>query len=312
MALHRVVVTGIGAVSPLGASARASWEALIGHGCGVVRLSDPAFSSLPCRIAAPADHADSGGPLPRFIEMALVAAREALDDAGWHPRDPRDLQATGVSIGSGMSNLDEIVRQHEVFRTRGYRRVSPHFVPRILGNMAAGHVSIAHGFCGPNLSAMTACASGAHAVGDAFRVVGRGDATVMVAGASEAAITPLGLAGFCQARAVCTSCNDRPREASRPFDRARDGFVVGEGAAIMVLEEMGHAVGRGARIYAEVRGYGCSADAHHITASHPEGHGACLAMQRALADGRVAAGDVDHVNAHATSTKTGREAVWAR
>jgi 3-oxoacyl-[acyl-carrier-protein] synthase II len=240
---------------------------------------------------------------PRFIRLALIAAQEAITDSKIE-LDP----SCGVSIGSGMSCVEEIVKEAAVMEARGHRRVSPHFVPRILGNMAAGHISIRWGLNGPVFSPSTACATGASAVGEAFRAIKHGDTNVMLAGATESCIDPLSIAGFCQAKALTTHYNDEPGLASRPFDRRRSGFVMGEGAAVLILEEHGRAKARGATMLCEILGYGSSADAHHITASHPEGLGARLAMERAIKEAALSASHIDYINAHGTSTPLGDKA----
>ncbi|GIL45830.1 hypothetical protein Vafri_2969 [Volvox africanus] len=256
----------------------------------------------------------------RFMVMALVAAEEALADARWRKEDMdvhlpdggvRCRRVTGVVVGNGMSCTTEVAEAGALVCTGRGRRVSPFFVPRILPNMAAGAISIRHGLQGPNLAPSTACATGGHAVGDAFRIIQRGEADVMVAGASEACVDAISLVGFSRLKALSTGFNDDPERASRPFDVARDGFVMGEGAGMLVLEELEHALARGANIYAEVRGYGLSGDAHHITHPHPDGFGAVLCMQRALEGSGLTARDVAYVNAHATSTPTGMvHGVW--
>lgn len=251
---------------------------------------------------APAEDARRTAP---FVFYALTAAAEALRDARWAPSTAAAREATGVSIGAGMSCTADLAEAGALLAGGRLRRLSPFFVPRILVNMAAGAVSMAHGLQGPNHAPSTACAAGAHGVGDAFRAVQRGDADVMVAGGTEACVDAVALAGFGRLRALSTAFNAAPAAASRPFDRRRDGFVLGEGAGMLVLEELGHAVARGARIYAEVRGYGLSGDAFHVTQPEPGGRGAALAMARALAGAGVAAGDVCHVSAHATSTPVG-------
>ena len=321
-ALRRVVVTGLGAVTPLGASVEATWARLLRGETGVVdlRASHPELAELPCTVGAPVDRgtfdaaaAAKRSPSPRaaspFVSFALAAAAEALADAGWSPRDRGDTTAqerTGVAIGSGIGSISDIDAAARLVAERGHRKLSPNFVPRILANSAAGHVSMAHGFYGPNHSVSTACATGAHAIGDAYRMVERGDADVMVAGGAEASIDPLSFAGFSRLRALCTDRNENPAAASRPFDEARSGFVMGEGAGVVVVEALDHAVARGvARIYGELRGYGMSGDGHHVTAPEQSGRGAKLCMRAALRRSGLTLNDVAYVNAHATSTPLG-------
>jgi 3-oxoacyl-[acyl-carrier-protein] synthase II len=323
MPQRRVVVTGLGLVTPLGAGVQASWDHLIASKTGVqavtaesLKLKDAGFlQQLPSRVAALVPRGSDTGHFdvekwqkpaePAFIAYAQCAAEEALTDANWHPQEVTDLERTGVAIGGGIGSINDILEASHLINRQELRRLSPFFVPRILINMAAGHVSIRHGFKGPNHAVVTACASGAHSVGDAARMVKFGDADVMVAGGTESSIDPLSMAGFCRARALSTKFNDHPSISSRPFDQARDGFVMGEGAGVLVLEEYQHAVDRGAKIYAEVRGYGMSGDAHHITQPSQDGRGAYLAMNRALQQAGLQPGDVDYINAHATSTPLG-------
>lgn len=240
-----------------------------------------------------------------FAQYAMAAAEEALDDAGWRPTSKSDLQATGVYIGSGIGSLDDAYDTAIAFRDGGYRKVSPLFVPRLLINLAGGHISMRHGFMGPNHAATTACTTGVHAIGDAARLIAFDDADVMVAGGSESCIHPLAIAGFARARSLATLFNDRPQEASRPFDKDREGFVIGEGAGVVVLEELEHAKARGARIYAEIKGYGLSSDAYHMTAPREDGEGPLLAMRRALKHAQLPPSAIDYINAHATSTPLG-------
>lgn len=240
-----------------------------------------------------------------FIQFALLACREALADAGWMPSTEEQRTRTGVTIGSGMGSLEDVEQATVTLGTSGLRRISPFFVPRALVNLAAGNVSIEHGLKGPNTAPATACASGAHAIGDAANLIALGYADVMLAGGSEACITPVALAGFARAKALVTQFNDRPGQASRPFDTARDGFAMGEGAGILVLEEAGHAAARGARVYAELAGYGMSGDAHHITSPSETGDGALRAMRQAAARAGLQPCQIGYVNAHATSTPLG-------
>lgn len=298
---NRVVVTGLGVVSPLGLGVQRVWSALLAGKSGITKITDTAFEGMPVRIAGQVPELNFKSHHPKSVQYALIAAREAMEQAGLEG-DDNDM---GVCLGSGMSGLDEAVANWELLRTKGPRRVSPHFIPRLLGNMAAGWVAMEWKLRGPNLSPATACASGAHAIGEGMRLIQRGEAKVMLVGATEAALTPLGMAGFAQARALATGFNENPEEASRPFDRRRQGFVMSEGAACLVLEEAEHAKGRGAVPLAECVGFGQSGDAYHATAAHPEGLGAVLAMQRALKDANVASEQVGYLNAHATSTPLG-------
>ncbi|XP_074094274.1 3-oxoacyl-[acyl-carrier-protein] synthase, mitochondrial isoform X2 [Cotesia typhae] len=235
---------------------------------------------------------------------ALIAAEEALEDAKWKPDEETHKRDTGVAVGIGMVDLVDVCSIYEAMK-KSYSKVSPYFIPRILPNMAAGQISIKYGFRGPNHSVSTACATGAHAIGDAFRFVKGGETSVMVCGAAEACISPLAIAAFCRLRALSTSKNDRPEEASKPFDKDRDGFVMGEGAAILIIEELEHALARNANIYAEILGYGLSGDAAHLTAPSEDGVGAILAMDRACKNAQVDLNDITYVNAHATSTPIG-------
>lgn len=319
----RVVITGIGLVTPLAVGAQRTWTQLVAGNTGVRRLEAadlpeahrPALAQLPSQVAACVPKAELHASAHYLEEdpwretpvilYALCAAEEALTDAGWRPSTDEEQQQCGVSIGSGMSSALEMANAGKLVMEGKLRRVSPYFVPRILTNMAAGAVSIRYGLRGPLLCASTACASGVHAVGDAFRALQRGEATAMLAGASESCIDAVSLGGFCRLRALSTSFNDDPPAASRPFDARRDGFVMGEGAAVLLLEELQAARARGATAYAEVRGYGTSGDGHHITAPHPGGRGAAEVMRRALAGSGVQKGQVGYVNAHATSTPLG-------
>ncbi|GFN15101.1 putative beta-ketoacyl synthase (Cem1) [Aspergillus tubingensis] len=320
--MRRVVVTGLGAVTPLGVGFRRTWKRLLDGHCGIVNVNhrDARFADLPCQIAAVVPQGarkdgcwtasewlsrDDERKMARFAQYAMAASEEALEDSGWKPTDFEQREATGVCLGSGIGNFDEIYDTVVAYDKGGYRKVSPLFVPKLLINLGAGHISMRYGFMGPNHSATTACTTGAHSIGDAARFIAFGDADVMLAGGAESCIHPLAVGGFARARSLATSFNDSPEKASRPFDSDREGFVVGEGAAMLVLEELEHAKARGARIYAELRGYGCSGDAHHMTAPKENGEGAFLAMRKALKNAGLPPSAVDYVNAHATSTVVG-------
>ncbi|XP_059615139.1 3-oxoacyl-[acyl-carrier-protein] synthase, mitochondrial [Phlebotomus argentipes] len=311
---RRVVVTGVGCVSPVGVSVDTAWTNILSGQCGVVKLTDPAYEKLPSRVAAqiPREEFDLSKVFTKSelksmspaIVYSLVAAKEALTSSQWTPTEQEAQNRTGVSVGIGMVDFVDICEANDALR-QGYNRVSPFFVPRILPNMAAGQISIKYGFRGPNHAVSTACATGAHAIGDGFRFIQRNEADVMVCGAGEASISPLAFAGFCRLRALSTAFNDDPQSASRPFDAKRDGFVMGEGAAILILEELEHAKSRNAPILGEILGYGCSGDASHLTSPREDGLGAFLAMQRALEDAQLLPEDISYINAHATSTPIG-------
>ena len=320
VAMRRVVVTGMGIACPLGLGVERVWKRLIAGESGINAIQSFDTTELSAKVAGqvPVGTRAEGKldisewipvkdqkKMDRFIHLALVAASEAVEDSGWTPPDEDARCATGVMIGSGIGGLGTIYDASVLVAQGKSRRLSPFFIPSALINLASGHVSIKYGFKGPNHSVVTACATGVHAIGDAARLIGLGDADVMVAGGAEAAVNPLGMAGFCASRALSTAFNDRAAAASRPWDRDRDGFVMGEGAGVVVLEELEHAHARGAKIYGEVGGYGMSGDAHHITAP-AEGHeGAFRAMQAAFRNGGAEPGDVHYVNAHGTSTPLG-------
>jgi 3-oxoacyl-[acyl-carrier-protein] synthase II len=318
--MRRVVVTGMGIACPLGVGVEHVWRRLINaeSGIGVITAFDAKES--PCQVAGqvPAGFKETGGlninewipvkdqkKMDRFIHLAMVAGTEAVEDSGWVPATEDDHCASGVMIGSGIGGLDTIYNASILVYEGKGRRLSPFFIPSALGNLASGHLSIKYGFKGPNHSVVTACATGVHAIGDAARLIGLGDADVMLAGGSEATVCEIGIAGFCASRALSTGFNDRPAAASRPWDKDRDGFVMGEGSACVVLEEYEHAKKRSARIYAEVSGYGMSGDAYHITAP-AEGHdGAFRSMRNAMKNGGFNPSDIQYVNAHGTSTPLG-------
>src|SRR3954447_19862698 len=320
--MRRVVVTGMGLVTPLGIGLERVWGRLLAGESGIRAIQSFDVSDLPSRIAAQVPQGDQASGLfnaddwvppkdqrrmDQFIVFAMGAAAQAVDDAGWHPTDEEECERTGVMIGSGIGGLPGITECAITLQERGPRRISPFFIPASLINLASGHVSIRYGFKGPNHAVVTACSTGAHAIGDASRLIMLDDADVMVCGGAEAAICRLGLAGFAAARALSTNFNDDPPRASRPWDQDRDGFVMGEGAGILVLEEYEHARRRDARIYAEVLGYGMSGDAYHLTAPSEDGSGAFRSMRNALRSAHLPADSIDYINAHGTSTPLGDE-----
>jgi len=319
--MKRVVITGVGIVSPLGNGAETTWKRLLEGRSAARRVETFEVADLPCQIACQIPRGSEEGAFdpdqwmePKdqrkvddFIVYAVAAAAQALDDADWHPETYEDQIATGVLIGSGIGGLSGIERNSLVLDEKGPRRITPFFIPGSLINLASGHVSIRNKLKGPNSSVVTACSTGAHAIGDAARLVMLGDADVMVAGGAESPVTRLSMAGFAACRALSTSYNDNPTAASRPYDRGRDGFVMGEGAGIVVLEELEHAKARGAKIYAEVIGYGMSGDAYHITAPSEDGDGAYRCMSAALKRAGISADQLDYINAHGTSTPLGDE-----
>src|SRR3954465_518050 len=319
--MGRVVVTGLGMVSPLGGDVETSWRNILASksGAGRITIFDP--EDYACKIACevkPADHEYGFDPNKRvdykiqrqvdpFIVYGIDAAGQALEDAGLIEASEEERYRTGVSIGSGIGGLPGIEKESLVLHEKGPSRVSPHFVHGRLINLISGQVSIKYGLMGPNHAVVTACSTGAHSIGDAARMIKDGDADIMLAGGSEATVCPIGIAGFAQARALSTNFNDQPEKASRPYDRDRDGFVMGEGAGVVVLEEYEHAKARGAKIYAELVGYGLSGDAYHVTAPHPEGSGGFRAMQMAMRKAGMQPSDIDYINAHGTSTPLGDE-----
>lgn len=326
---RRVVVTGLGLVTPLGAGVEVTWRAILAGKSGAGNITTFDASTYACNVACEVPRVDGRGGggadvegafdpdsvmsqkdqrrIDDFILYAIAAADEAVKDSGWAPQDDEGRERTGVIIGSGIGGLATIEKTSIELHEKGPRRVSPFFIPSALINLASGQVSIRHGFKGPNHSVVTACATGAHAVGDAARMIKYGDADVMVAGGAEAAICPVGIAGFIACRAMSTGFNDAPTKASRPYDKGRDGFVMGEGAGVLVLEEYEHAKARGAKIYAEVAGYGLAGDAYHITAPSEDGDGGFRAMQAAIKDAGITPADIDYINAHGTSTPLGDE-----
>jgi 3-oxoacyl-[acyl-carrier-protein] synthase II len=320
--MRRVVVTGLGMVSPLGCGVDVTWQRILKGESGARRIATFDVSDLSSQIACVIPRGDgTGGTFnadqwmePRdqrkvddFIIYSMAAARQALDDSGWRPKTEDERIATGVMIGSGIGGLSGIADASIVLKERGPRKVSPFFIPGRLINLCSGYVSIEFGLKGPNHAVVTACSTGAHAIGDAARLIALGDADVMVAGGAESPICRIGIAGFCALRALSTGFNDTPEKGSRPYDKDRDGFVMGEGAGVVVLEDYEHARARGAKMYAEVIGYGMSGDAYHITAPSEDGDGAFRCMSMAMKRAGIAATDIDYINAHGTSTPLGDE-----
>ena len=319
--MRRIVVTGLGLVTPLGGDVETTWSNIVAGKSGAGPITRFDASDQKCRIACevkPEDHEYGFDPNKRvdhkvqrqvdpFIVYGIDAAGQAMEDAGLCDMDDATRLRAGCSIGSGIGGLPGIEKESLILAEKGPSRVSPHFVHGRLINLISGQVSIKYGLMGPNHAVVTACSTGAHSIGDAARMIKDGDADIMLAGGAEATICPIGIAGFAQARALSTDFNDQPEKASRPYDVARDGFVMGEGAGVVVLEEYEHAKARGAKIYAEVVGYGLSGDAYHVTAPHPEGSGAYRAMEMALRKAGVSPSDIDYINAHGTSTPLGDE-----
>ena len=318
--MTRVVVTGMGIVSPLGVGLDHNWSSILAGKNGFSKIDRFDVEDLPCQIAGMIPRGDGTNgtfnpdlwvepkdqrKIDPFILYGIVAAQMAVQDSGWVAETEEQKCRTGIVIGSGIGGLQTIYETGKLMDERGPRRISPFFIPSSLINLISGQVSIKYGFKGPNHSVVTACSTGSHAIGDAARLIKYGDADVMVAGGAEAAICRLGMGGFAAARALSTSYNDAPEKASRPWDKGRDGFVMGEGSGIVVLENYEHAKARGAKIYAEIKGYGLSGDAHHITAPAEDGDGGFRAMQAALKDSGLSQSDIDYVNAHGTSTPLG-------
>ncbi|MSO88477.1 MAG: beta-ketoacyl-[acyl-carrier-protein] synthase II [Rhodospirillaceae bacterium] len=319
--MKRVVVTGIGLVTPLACGATETWRRLIAGESGIRVIQSFDVSDLPAKIAGQVPRGvapnlfnpDDWVPpkdqrkIDDFILFAITAAVQAIEDSGWKPQAEEDRERTGVMIGSGIGGLSSIFEASITLHEKGPRRISPFFIPSSLINLASGQVSIRYGFKGPNHAVVTACSTGAHAIGDAARMIQFDDADVMVAGGTEAAVCRIGMAGFAAARALSTNFNDTPERASRPWDKDRDGFVMGEGSGIVVLEELDHARRRGAKIYGEIVGYGMSGDAHHITAPAEDGNGGFRSMRGALKRAQLNPDDIDYINAHGTSTPLGDE-----
>ena len=313
MEKRRVVVTGVGLITPVGIGVEESWKGLVEGRSGIRKLTRFDASAFATQIAGevegfnPEDYIEPKEikKMDRFIHLAIAASDMAVKDSGLKITDS-NAERVGVIIGSGMGGLGAIEHYHSVLLEKGPRRITPFFIPMLIINLAGGHVSMKYGAKGPISAVATACATGSHSIGDAFKIIQRGDADAMIAGGTESVITPMGIGGFNAMKALSTR-NDEPEKASRPFDADRDGFVMGEGVGIMVLESLEHARSRGARIYAEIAGYGMTADAYHMTSPAPEGEGAARCMAIALKDGGVAASEVDYINAHGTSTKYGDE-----
>ena len=320
--MRRVVITGMGMVSPLACGVEETWSRLLAGQSGAGAITNFDASDLSCRIACEVpkgdgtdgtfnadDWADAREQrrIDDFILYAIAAAEQAIRDSGWMPEDEASRERTGVMIGSGIGGLASIERTAIELKERGPRKVSPFFIPGSLINLCSGQVAIRHGFKGPNHAVVTACSTGAHAIGDAARIIKYGDADVMIAGGAEAAICRLGIVGFIACKALSTGYNDTPERGSRPYDEGRDGFVMGEGAGVVTLEEYEHAKARGATIYAEVAGYGMSGDAYHITAPASDGDGGYRAMRAAMNDAGVTPEDIGYINAHGTSTPLGDE-----
>ena len=319
--MRRVVVTGLGMLTPLGNGVDINWKRLISGSVGIRKILNFDVSDIPCKIAGQISNKDEDPEagldidqwieprdqkrIDRFIAYGIIAAIQAVEDSGWIPKSDNDKFRTGVILGSGIGGLETIAKTTELMLLKGPRKVSPFFIPSSLINLLSGQISIKYGFKGPNHSVVTACSTGAHAIGDAARIIKYGDADVMVAGGAEAACCRIGMAGFASARALSTNFNERPLESSRPWDQNRDGFVMGEGSGVLVLEERDHAIARGAKIYAEIKGYGMSGDAHHITAPAETGDGGFRAMKAALNDCNLKSTDIDYINAHGTSTPLG-------
>lgn len=320
--MRRVVVTGLGMVTPLGTGVDPTWAHILEGKSGAGKIEKFDVSDLPCKIAAQVKRGDgtngSFNPdqwmehkeqrkVDDFIIFAMAAATQALKDSGWEPKSYEEQTRTGVLIGSGIGGIEGIAEAALILKDKGPRRISPFFIPGRLINLASGYVSITHGLKGPNHAVVTACSTGAHAIGDAGRLIALGDAEVMLAGGAESPINRLSVAGFCACKALSTSFNDTPEKASRPYDKDRDGFVMGEGAGVVVIEEYEHAKARGAKIYAELIGYGLSGDAFHITAPAPDGDGAKRCMSMAISRAGIAPAEIDYINAHGTSTPMGDE-----
>ena len=311
--MRRVVVTGLGTINPLGNSVESSWQALVNSKSGIKTIDTFNTEGYPCKIAATVDDsfidenivsARDLRKIDRFIALGLIAADEAIKDSGF-VSDEKSSLSSGVMVGSGIGGLDTIYKNSSILDNQGIRKISPFFIPSALINLLSGHISIRYNLKGPNSSPVTACATGTHAIGDSFTLIKNGKADLMVCGGAEAAICPIGIAGFSAARALCDTFNENPSKGSRPWDKDRSGFVMGEGAGVLILEEFEHAKKRNAKIYGEVKGYGLSGDAFHITKPSEDGSGGFRAMQMALKESKLASDEINYINAHGTSTPVG-------
>ena len=311
--MRRVVVTGLGTINPLGNSVESSWQALVNSKSGIKKIDTFNTEGYPCKIAATVEDsfidenivsARDLRKIDRFIALGLIAADEAIKDSGF-VSDENSSLSSGVMVGSGIGGLDTIYKNSSILDNQGIRKISPFFIPSALINLLSGHISIRYNLKGPNSSPVTACATGTHAIGDSFTLIKNGKADLMVCGGAEAAICPIGIAGFSAARALCDTFNDNPSKGSRPWDKDRSGFVMGEGAGVLILEEFEHAKKRNAKIYGEVKGYGLSGDAFHITKPSEDGSGGFMAMQMALKESKLASDEINYINAHGTSTPVG-------
>ena len=311
--MRRVVVTGLGTINPLGKDVDSSWDSLIKSNSGISKIVKFEVTNYPCQIAGSIDDTNieedivslrDQRKIDRFITLGLIAAEEAIKDSGF-VSDDNNCFRSGVMVGSGIGGLDTIYRNSSILDNQGIRKISPFFIPSSLINLLSGHISIKYNLKGPNSSPVTACATGTHAIGDSFTIIKNNKADLMICGGAEAAICPLGISGFSAARALCDTFNDNPKKGSRPWDKDRSGFVMGEGAGVLVLEELNHAKKRNAKIYGEVKGYGMSGDAFHITKPSEDGNGGFRAMEMALKESQLNSDDIEYVNAHGTSTPLG-------
>ena len=311
--MRRVVVTGLGTINPLGKNVSTSWNSLINSKSGISKITKFEVDNFPCKIAGLIDDSEINceivsirdqRKIDRFITLGLIAAAEAIKDSGFSSTDESSIRS-GVMVGSGIGGLDTIYKNSSILDNQGIRKISPFFIPSSLINLLSGHISILYNLKGPNSSPVTACATGTHAIGDSFTIIKNNKADLMVCGGAEAAICPLGISGFSAARALCDTFNDQPEKGSRPWDKDRSGFVMGEGAGVLVLEELSHAQKRNAKIYGEVKGYGMSGDAFHITKPSEDGNGGYRAMKMALEESQLNPDQIEYVNAHGTSTQVG-------